>query len=921
MGPNDDHLVTSQVYAHFELQTLKYLTYPTVLKDWYICRCLFASLHNLQILFKPSLSSCFLSLLSYLRFLNLSSWVQDHLHYISLCLPSSGRKFSLISAMYTLSLQPDFFVQRRQHVASTTSQYSLEAIIHAFSPFLAGDVGCQPRNSNSALPIAMQMERRVPSFQTFIRSVPTNPSANAQNRIPPATPISDTMPMSPTNRLRRSSSVYTCASGVWGAEKVITASRPRSLSASSPQLVYSPSGSPLTPATPEVNPIPPILEPRSYQPLLPSPSPSLAPASARNSYDQPLRMQYNKDLGLGEGYWPSLAASPPYSPVAGNAEYSQSSFDLASPFVAHPPLIPRARSLTPPKSRLSRPFSPPVLHKRDASMKKALVALGVTAEEAGLSPGQKNEQDKSPRTFEYSHYLPQARAAAAALLAKIQDKTPATDEWEDDKDNEEAGEEDLLSSDYHQALVNQYRDLAPSTYRQCDSSDEEDKGRDLRLVPAPLFWKNRQRELYPSRVAHSLSSSPQSVNHNFRFNAPTLKSPKKSHNNKQTHTKRLSGSGAPLKMILASQFKRKSSETAQSEVVASPKTPRSLFRNRRRPSIKRVPSQRSPGRQHLRQPTNKKTVYEPPLPLQLPSIAFRTKAPETPRTMGMKSAPATSSGFAHRRAPEPLSGRRGSEKLRGKSSSEELVDEMLSPVEVKHVSLELDQSGDYRDNPFLTHVEPFKSLRHPHETSKADENAQPEISYDHINSSSPYPRALDRHPTGTPQSPGYLTAEPTLHSTKPTSSGNHNSKITHALHKARSSLSNISHTNSTPHSRNPSTPTSTKSRESTITFDTIGVPYVDGEPVDLRKASKHDSLQKSRPTSSSSAGKSRPKFIEKALEVKRERDRKKNRNALKASIKFVGQVDPNTIGGVDSGGGTGGVANKGRRETFGEGWI
>jgi hypothetical protein len=54
----------------------------------------------------------------------------------------------------------------------------------------------------------------------------------------------------------------------------------------------------------------------------------------------------------------------------------------------------------------------------------------------------------------------------------------------------------------------------------------------------------------------------------------------------------------------------------------------------------------------------------------------------------------------------------------------------------------------------------------------------------------------------------------------------------------------------------------------------------------------------------------KPKFVKKVLEVKRERERGKRRNNLKNSIKFVGQTDPNNV-----------FPSRGRRETFGAGWI
>lgn len=284
--------------------------------------------------------------------------------------------------------QSDIFVQQRQHVAPP-SQSSVESIIRVLTPLFAGEVACQLRRSKMATP----RSRNVPSFQTFVKSVPSNPD----KALPPDPPMPTTVPQPTHHQLRRSSSVYTRNTGFWETEAVISPSKPRSFSTSSPQLAIPAPGSPVTPMTPEPNSIAPILEPHRYQPILPSPSPSLAPASARNSYVQASRNQNNKDE---EGYWSALAPSPPFSPIDGPLEYSQSPLDLSSPTTS-PSKPPRARSVTPPKSRLSRPFSPTVVHQREGSMKKVLASLGVSAEEAGLSSGGKNKELASPTTLEF----------------------------------------------------------------------------------------------------------------------------------------------------------------------------------------------------------------------------------------------------------------------------------------------------------------------------------------------------------------------------------------------------------------------------------------------------------------------------------------------------------------------------------------
>jgi hypothetical protein len=307
--------------------------------------------------------------------------------------------------MYTIN-SPSFFVPCDFRSAAA-SHNTLETVIEALSPLFNSRTSVQ--SHLSLMPTSKPSssyggaEQRVPSFQTFIKTVPANP----QKSLPPDPPVT----ISQENQLKRSSSVYTRATGLWGTEKSwyaepIVPTRPRSVRGSySSSRPHSTLESPLTPLSPEVNPIPAILEPRVYAPLLPSPSPSLAPASERNSYDSRIFIQISsldhdlRDTSYLENPLLLLPAPAPSFPG-----FSQSSFDLSSPTVATPHTLPRPHSTSPIRlsSRLSRPFDPSVKHRRDASMKKALASLGVTAEEAGILQRRHSKNKFPPRSLEYT---------------------------------------------------------------------------------------------------------------------------------------------------------------------------------------------------------------------------------------------------------------------------------------------------------------------------------------------------------------------------------------------------------------------------------------------------------------------------------------------------------------------------------------
>jgi hypothetical protein len=237
------------------------------------------------------------------------------------------------------------------------------------------------------------MEKRIPSFQTVVRSVP----ANAQKSLPPDPPLRD------STLLKRSSSIYTRATGIWDDEFIIsntTRADRQDLSSNNPEFSV-PSDSPTTPWDSVcINPTSPILEPRPYDPVLPSPSPSLAPQSRNNSYFQPFQTHSSFDGSeQGEKLWTKLVPWPSFSPVQMERKSSQPLLELPSRKIASTGA--RARSESPLASRLSHHFSPVVTHKREGSINTALASLGITAEPVVPSRGRQRSRIIPPKALEH----------------------------------------------------------------------------------------------------------------------------------------------------------------------------------------------------------------------------------------------------------------------------------------------------------------------------------------------------------------------------------------------------------------------------------------------------------------------------------------------------------------------------------------
>lgn len=425
-------------------------------------------------------------------------------------------------------------------------------------------------------------ERRAPSFQTFMRNMPST------KKEPPTQPPS-----------RRTSSVYSRATRIWDAPPSWYDGPPplpstdrrfsdgQTLSASTPNL-GAPDVSPLTPKLDAQ-----LLLPRIYQPLLPSPSPTLAPYS-RHVSDVPTLSDFLpgrdeedpwRGLSLDE---PLLSPSPPpLSPIT-NIAYSQSFSNLSTPpLMPYTPVHWRSRSDdSPPVARLTRPFDVP--------------------------PGEQWATESVNDALSHMRLGSNISSRFDKLLISRSTGSEAIDERSLQSD-------EILSAEYRNKLVGEYKDLAspPSGHWKHEEvetpSDDSNGGRDLKLVPAPLFWTNRQKELYPRRAeyAQAKTGDPSSLGILKRNQQPPRK-----------HRKKISLSSAPLKMVLPSQYKRKSMEKQQeqdSPITASLKKSLAMRLGAKKQEAKELPA--SPPRTGRGKPISK-PLPEVPFQLHLPAMVY-----------------------------------------------------------------------------------------------------------------------------------------------------------------------------------------------------------------------------------------------------------------------------------------------------------
>lgn len=360
----------------------------------------------------------------------------------------------------------------------------------------------------------------------------------------------------------------------------------RRFTESSPQL-SSPDVSPLTPELQE--PLPPLLEPRTYQPVNPTPSLSLAPYTPRKRSSNVTTISMLLPRDEEERVWSSTRpetiqlspSPPPMSPVF-NHKYSLSASDKPSDKIFVPEHGRSGSQDSQPSATLSGPFDCPSTetHWRSDSIDKAFSHMRLGSD--------------------VTRTLPQA---FAKLPAEPEDQSETS--------------EDILSSDYRDKLIDEYRDLAPPKGPWQDdaaSSDAEATAHELKMVPAPLFWENRHKELYPQRTIYAQQKNSSKA-HRILMGDPTREPAKK-------HKKKVSLNKAPLQMILPSHHKRKSAEDQEdSPTTAALKQALALRLKSKKQKDDVEVAEDSPRLFHGK--VISKPMQDGPMPLQLPKIAYR----------------------------------------------------------------------------------------------------------------------------------------------------------------------------------------------------------------------------------------------------------------------------------------------------------
>lgn len=606
----------------------------------------------------------------------------------------------------------------------------------------------------------------------------------------------------------------------------------------------------------------PILEPRTYAPLLPEPSPSLATTSRGSSYLHVITQLSPVNPQEHKQFWVDLPPSPP-SPEAESAEplspepqllptprmlhlRSQVSIEsLPSPPMPTHSLPNRARSSSPPSdrlkgpwsagiaktgdsplhtpSRLGGPWSPGIAHKVDANSASPAYLKGP------LSPGVAHTRDDSIEKALSNLGINEdgSESTRGRAYTTTRNKVTSRDGKKDD---------DLLSENYHDALVEQYRALAAPTVGQWDeSSDDEQAANNFRLVPKPLFWMHKDRQ------GSALKIDQQQYE--------TLRNPPGG------QQRRASLSNPPLKLMLPSHYRSKSDESGKSAnmkqqsqqgILRSPK--RLLERRPRVPKEKNDIGTSAPHQLELAK-----------------SVAESSRASLDKVIPKMETGGSIGQKYPHR---------------------------VWSGV-IQSVA---ERQSDPKDAPAPSQLTDFSQLDLPDSRSRTGSAHLKNISTDttysvysqvsESRSSASYPRPMERNPTVA------MRQQPKSRKPPPNplniSTSGQRSGFRGMLQKARDSTSPIATSPKSPQRRSQS---SRASSDYTSRRDS--------------KASSHGEEEKDVFRL--------PGFVEKAFGARREQVREKMRGELKKKIKVVGEADPGRDVEYDP-------LNR-RRETFGEGWI
>ncbi|KAF1989827.1 hypothetical protein K402DRAFT_451991 [Aulographum hederae CBS 113979] len=490
----------------------------------------------------------------------------------------------------------------------------------------------------------------VPSFQDFMKNMPGAPK---EQKALPSVPSKGPPPVDRRKTVKRSSSVHSRA-GLWegaapwksdddeedGSEDYIL--QPRRFSTSTPHLS-------------KTQPMPPLLEARTYQPLLPDPSPASTPPRSPLPAHESLPLRYD-DPEEGEKIWAPLPLQPPSPPPLNYPplpiqrtqpialDTSVGGGTVIRDFAPESPLSRFTGSPVSPNSHpsnvSSRSASTSTTHSRFSSHDKTLASLGLSdADSIMPSPGwAKTRGERGGNSLERRQhqdaYL-ERRQPAGQSSSRSRTRYAVDDEWEDStspvdlpayaaRDPEQQSFPNAAKGVYHEPPSSPNSPAFLLMHERLNNragSESSTDGRDIKLVPAPLFWDNRFK---PNQVSQDdLLDIPDPETQSSKS-----KKASKAHKTKAGKKGAAAATG-PLKMVLPTTIRRHDSSTGEIPISPPPVTP---------------PEERARN-QKLRemQDPNRFSAFYPRA--QSPATSGRFKLRKRPKQVKKKTGEAEKSGM------------------------------------------------------------------------------------------------------------------------------------------------------------------------------------------------------------------------------------------------------------------------------------
>ncbi|PVI08239.1 hypothetical protein DM02DRAFT_648296 [Periconia macrospinosa] len=339
------------------------------------------------------------------------------------------------------------------------------------------------------------MKRPVRSFKSFIKTVPPHPTSQDKHS-PPFTPLETTQSSSPStprpSSLKKSSS-------------------PESWSA--PDNWYDTKDSPQIPLNREFSPLLPEPSPHTSDMALQSPTyPVAAPLSSPTSGLRPIiERKVSHDL--------APPSSPPKSPLPSPPLWTLNGRTTENPLVSSNvarssnrspgPTIkkyaqesdPRFRTTSPPSSTNTSIIS-------NASTKeKAFASLGIdsTMHQTAVLHNSSLKYARSQTTE--SDRADDQRGRGKRLML-VNQGNPLTDDGWEDLEMDDKTRMLSFSQDYHDLLVDQYRELEVKDHADVPDRKPKVPPKDRELVPKPLSWRKSTSGVPSPQNASPRTQSP-----------------------------------------------------------------------------------------------------------------------------------------------------------------------------------------------------------------------------------------------------------------------------------------------------------------------------------------------------------------------------------------------------------------------------